>query len=186
MVNMKKVIKGIWSFLEVIILIYVVIMTLFFLNKNRFGFTEIGNRVFVSVDKDIAKEVSGSKNLDLIIIRKGKEIDNKKDTFYYSSLKDRYVVKKGKVTVDNNNAYYANDSLISSERVIGNKYLKIPLIGGFLRAIEDKLGFIAFVFLPIFLVFIYQVYDFVISSKKEHRKAIEIVANEEIVDDEII
>ena len=183
---MKKVIKGIWSFLEVIILIYVVIMTLFFLNKNRFGFTEIGNRVFVSVDKDIAKEVSGSKNLDLIIIRKGKEIDNKKDTFYYSSLKDRYVVKKGKVTVDNNNAYYVNDSLISSERVIGNKYLKIPLIGVFLRAIEDKLGFIAFVFLPIFLVFIYQVYDFVISSKEEHRKAIEMVANEEIVDDEII
>lgn len=184
---MKKVIKGIWMFLEVIILIYVVIITLFFLNKNRFGFTEIGKSVFVSVDKDIVKEVSGSKNLDLLIIRKGKEIDSEKDVFYYSSLKDRFVVKKGRIVVDNNNnAYYVNNSLMSSERVIGNNCIRIPLIGGFLRAIENKIGFIIFIFLPIFLVFIYQVYDFVISSKEEHMKAIEIVANEEIVDDEII
>ena len=121
---MKKVIKITWNVLQVLILIYVVIMTLFFLNKNRFGYTEIGNRVYVNVDKEISKEINNMKSNDLLVIRKNKEIDNDKNTYYYSSSVDKYIVKEGKITVDKNNAYYVDNSLISSERIIGSDSFK--------------------------------------------------------------
>lgn len=182
---MKKVIKIVWNVLQVLILIYVVIMTLFFLNKNRFGFTEIGNRVYINVDKEISKEINNMKSNDLLVIRKNKEIDNDKNTYYYSSSVDRYIVKEGKVTVDKNNAYYVDSSLISSERIIGNDSFRIPLVGGFLQIIENKVGFIIFVFLPIFLVFIYQVYQFITDTNKEKKKIIEST-QKNYIDDEII
>ena len=115
MVNMKKVIKGIWNVVEVLIMFYVVIMTVFFLNKNRFGFTEIGKSVYVSVDKETAKELSGTKNFDLFIIKKDNNIEGKSKAYYYSSSKDNYVVKEGVISVDKNNAFHVNDILISSE-----------------------------------------------------------------------
>ena len=186
MVDMKKVIKGIWNVVEVLIMIYVVIMTVFFLNKNRFGFTEIGKSVYVSVDRETAKELSGTKNFDLFIIKKDNNIDGKSKAYYYSSSKDNYVVKEGVVSVDNNNAFHVNDTLISSERVIGKKGMKIPLVGGFLRLIENKVGFIVFVFLPIFLVFIFRVYEFISYSKKEQIIAADSISDNCIKDDEII
>lgn len=182
---MKKVIKITWNVLQVLILIYVVIMTLFFLNKNRFGYTEIGNRVYVNVDKEISKEINNMKSNDLLVIRKNKEIDNDKNTYYYSSSVDKYIVKEGKITVDKNNAYYVDNSLISSERIIGSDSFRIPLVGGFLQIIENKVGFVIFVFLPIFLVFIYQVHEFITDSNKEKKKVIESTQNN-YIDDEII
>ena len=183
---MKKIIKGILNVVEVLIMIYVIVMTVFFLNKNRFGFTEIGKSVYVSVDKDAAKELSGTKNLDLLIIKKDNSIDNKKKTYYYSSSKDNYIVKEDYVSVDSNNAYHVNDILISSERVIGNKGITIPLVGGFLRVIENKIGFIVFVFLPIFLVFLYRTYEFITYSKSTQKKVTYSISDNCIKDDEII
>lgn len=183
---MKKVLKGIWNIVEVLIMIYVVVMTVFFLNKNRFGFTEIGKSVYVSIDKETTKNLSGTKNMDLFIIKKDNNIGSKSKAYYYSSSKDNYVVKEGIVSVDNNNAYHVNDILISSERIIGMKGMKIPLIGGFLRLIENKIGFIVFVFLPIFLVFIFRVYEFISYSKSEQIKVTDSILDDCIKDDEII
>ena len=81
-VYVKKTLKKIWGFFEIIIIIYVIFMTLIFLSKNKFGYTEIGRKVFVSVDKnDIVKKV---KKNDLLIITDNKKISKNNVTYYYS------------------------------------------------------------------------------------------------------
>ena len=60
---------------------------------------------------------------------------------------------------------------------------KVPLLGGFLKIVESKLGFLLLVFLPIFFVFIYQVYEFVLYLKFERNK---MFSSSNKIDDEII
>ena len=77
----------------------------------------------------------------------------------------------------------SNESNIKNDgRIIGNSSVRIPLLGGYLEFLHSKVGFLLFVFLPVFLVFSYQVYIFIIDSKKEQKKILKNSA----VDDEII
>ena len=179
-VYVKKTLKKIWGFFEIIIIIYVIFMTLIFLSKNKFGYTEIGRKVFVSVDKnDIVKKV---KKNDLLIITDNKKISKNNVTYYYSVSKDEYVVDSEKITYQNN-SFFSNGVLITKDRIIGDRMFKIPLLGGFLKIVESKLGFLLLVFLPIFFVFIYQVYEFVLYLKFERNK---MFSSSNKIDDEII
>ena len=174
---MKKVLKRIWNVLEVIIIIYVIFMTLLFLNKNKYGFSEIGNFVFVNVDSDIEKMDTSVKKNDLLIIKKN---DNNTDNFYYyySVYKGKYIVKRSDLDFDK-----LNESNIKNDgRVIGNSSIRVPLLGGYLEFLHSKVGFLLFVFFPVFLVFSYQVYVFIIDSKTEQKK----ILKKTVVDDEII
>lgn len=176
-VFMKIVIKRIWNVLEVIILIYVVCMTVFFLDKNKYGFTDVGNRVIVSVDKDIAKTIPSLKKNDLLIIKKNTKVDSG-EAYYYSVYNEKYVIMYNDLDNDKLNS----KNIIKDHRIIGNSSIRIPLIGGYLNFVHSKVGFILCVFLPVFLVFIYQVYLFVADSKKERKEMLE-KAN---MDEEII
>lgn len=173
---MKKILKRIWNVLEVIIIVYVVFMTLLFLNKNKYGFSEIGNLVFVNVDSDTEKTDTSVKKNDLLIIKKNNNSTN--NFYYYSVYKGKYIVKRSDLDLNK-----SNESNIKNDgRVIGNSSVRVPLIGGYLEFLHSKVGFLLFVFLPVFLVFSYQVYIFIIDSKKEQKK----ILKNSVVDDEII
>ena len=173
---MKKILKRIWNVLEVIIIVYVVFMTLLFLNKNKYGFSEIGNLVFVNVDSDTEKVDTSVKNNDLLIIKKNNNSTN--NFYYYSVYKGKYIVKRSDLDLNK-----SNESNIKNDgRIIGNSSVRIPLLGGYLEFLHSKVGFLLFVFLPVFLVFSYQVYIFIIDSKKEQKK----ILKNSVVDDEII
>ena len=173
---MKKILKKIWNVLEVIIIVYVVFMTLLFLNKNKYGFSEIGNLVFVNVDSDTEKVDTSVKKNDLLIIKKNNNSTN--NFYYYSVYKGKYIVKRSDLDLNK-----SNESNIKNDgRIIGNSSVRIPLLGGYLEFLHSKVGFLLFVFLPVFLVFSYQVYIFIIDSKKEQKKILKNSA----VDDEII
>ena len=173
---MKKILKRIWNVLEVIIIVYVVFMTLLFLNKNKYGFSEIGNLVFVNVDSDTEKVDTSVKKNDLLIIKKNNNSIN--NFYYYSVYKGKYIVKRSDLDLNK-----SNESNIKNDgRIIGNSSVRIPLLGGYLEFLHSKVGFLLFVFLPVFLVFSYQVYIFIIDSKKEQKKILKNSA----VDDEII
>lgn len=173
---MKKILKRIWNILEVIIVIYVIFMTLLFLNKNKYGFSEVGNLVFVNVDSDTEKDDTSLKKNDLLIIKKNNDSTN--NFYYYSVYKGKYIVKRSDLDLNK-----SNESNIKNDgRIIGNSSVRIPLLGGYLEFLHSKVGFLLFVFLPVFLVFSYQVYIFIIDSKKEQKK----ILKNSVVDDEII
>ena len=176
---MKKVVKRIWSVLEVIIMIYVVFMTLLFLNKNKYGFTEIGNCVLVSVDGDIEKTVESSKKMDLLILEKNSNKNDYNDkVYYYSVYGEKYIIKYGSLKDEK----LSGTNIINDGRVIGTKSRSVPLLGFYLKIVHSKIGFLLFVFLPVFMVFIYQVYEFINDSKNENKK----IMNKAVVDEEII
>ena len=173
---MKKVLKRIWNVLEVIIIVYVVFMTLLFLNKNKYGFSEVGNLVFVNIDSDIEKMDTSVKKNDLLIIKKNNNSTN--NFYYYSVYKGKYIIKRSDLDLNKSN----ESNIKNDERVIGNSSLRIPLLGGYLEFLHSKVGFILFVFLPVFLVFSYHVYVFIIDSKKEQKN----ILKKTVIDDEII
>ena len=174
---MIKVVKKIWNVVEVVIIVYVVMMTILFLNKNSYGFTEVGKYVFANYDSSL----TNMNEYKLLIIKKSKELKDGDLVYYYSINKEKYIVEDDTLVIKNDE-YYLDDVLVERERIIGSKATEVPVIGRFLMVIESKIGFILLVLLPILLVFIYQVYEFVIDSKEERKKVLESA----LIDDEII
>ena len=54
---MKNFLKGIWGVLEVLIIIFVIVITSCILCRNKYGYTQFGDYTVVTVDKVIAKHL---------------------------------------------------------------------------------------------------------------------------------
>lgn len=177
---MKNVLKSVWSFIEVIIVVYVIFVTSCILMRNDYGYTQFGKYTFVTISESNAKFFKDYEEGDLLIVRGQKFNINEGDViYYYLSLDDKYLVRQGvvasKVEDEYSALYTLNDndkSSVSSSRVIG-KYVSVKKgAGRALEVLESRFGFLFLVLLPIMIVFIYQVYQLV------------VVARYEVVDDE--
>lgn len=173
--RMKKVFHWVWSILEVIIIIYVIIMTAYILNKNKFGYTQFGNYTFHSISLFDEKNVQNTKNGDLLVVRNSNDIKEGDVIYYYAPYNESYILRTDVVIAmqsDDYSSLYTVDHggavTISSNRVIG-KYAKIyHSLGSIIAVLESRIGFLFLVLLPIMIVFIYQVYEFVIILRYEN------------------
>ena len=177
---MKNVFKNFWSFIEVIIVVYVIFVTSCILMRNDYGYTQFGKYTFVTISDSNSRFFKDYEEGDLLIVRGQKFNINEGDViYYYLSLDDKYLVRQGvvasKVEDEYSALYTLNDndkSSVSSSRVIG-KYVSVKKgAGRALEVLESRFGFLFLVLLPIMIVFIYQVYQLV------------VVARYEVVDDE--
>lgn len=182
---MKNVLKGIWSFVESIIVIFVIFITSCILCRNDYGYTQFGNYTFVTINEQNVKFFKDYNDGDLLIIRGQKFNINPGDViYYYLSYDKKYLVKQDVVTSktedDYSALYYLNDesnSSVASNRVIG-KYVSVQKgMGRVLEVLESRIGFLFLVLLPILIVFIYQVYQLVVVTKYE------VVEDDEDIDD---
>lgn len=178
-----RVLKRIWQVLEVIIFIYVIFMTILFLGKNKYGFTQLGKSVLVNVDSYMSHNVHNVKKGDLLIIKDNGKL-KKRDIFYFYYVNnDKYSIKSEKLEKVKSDIYIAdNGHSVSSSRFIGNKGFSIPLLGFYLAIVESRVGFILLVFLPIFLVFMYQIYEFIFDIRKNNK----MIESNKKVDSEVI
>lgn len=189
---MKKVLKITWSILQVLIIVYVILITSLLFFENKYGFSQFGNTVIHNVNKLDTKNISGVKDGDLLIIKHKEKLEVGDIAYYYAVHNDKYIIvtdKVVKVRRDRDNYLYTIDRdtpvTISSTRVIGNKIKNYHGIGRVLRVVESRTGFIFFVLLPIMIVFIYQVYQFLKILRYE--KVVELAEkNESVLDDEIL
>lgn len=160
--SMKKKLGIIWNIIQVVIIIFVILVTIFVLCKNKYGYTEIANYNFSYTDKN-----------ELLIIKKTDSIKEKDNIYYYDVYKNKYVIRNDKVTKIENSKYYISESTsIEKNKIIGKSDKTIPVLGKLLSFLESKLGFILFVIIPLVIIFIYQIFKFV-STVKEERKEIE-------------
>ena len=153
---MKKTLRIIWNIIQVIIIIYVIVVTTLMFLSNDYGYTEVGNYVFNDTDKG-----------DLLLIKKTKDIKENDTIYYYSTENNKYIITSNKVISidkDNENSLYkVENDTISSSKLIGKKTTKIKLLGTILNTLESRVGFLFGVLLPILIVFVYQVYEFIVS-----------------------
>lgn len=170
---MRKVLNWVWSFVEVIIIIYVVLVTMFVLCKNKYGYTQFGDYSFANIDLIAEKNVKDTKKGDLLVVKNSNDIHKGDLIYYYAVLNDNYIVRSAVVAdvkEDDYSALYtvslSNTTInVASSRVLGKYSTVYNNLGSILSVLESRVGFLLLVFLPIMVVFIYQVYEFIIMLK---------------------
>lgn len=171
---MKNVLKGLWGFVEVIIIIYVICITAFLLCKNNYGFTQIGDMTFITIDEEVINYLPEAKENDLLLVRADSSDIEVGDTiYYYDTENSMYVVKSAHVktiqTSDSGMGVYTLDdseeSTIATTRAIGKYSTTYKTIGGILDILQSRLGFLLLVILPILLIFMYQIYALIVVIK---------------------
>ena len=189
---MRKALRTIWNILQVFIIIYVILVTSLLFFENKYGFSQFGDYVIHNVNKLDTKNISGIKDGDLLIIKNKNKLKVGDTAYYYAVYNDKYVIASDKVVRVRKDVdkylYTLNENspiIISDSRVIGNKINTYPFIGKILGVFESRIGFIFFVLLPIMVVFVYQLYQFLLMLKYE--KIVEMAETESAyVDDEIL
>ncbi len=172
---MKRILRWIWGVLEVFIIIYAIFITSCILCRNKYGFTQFNKMTFVTITEENQKYLPDYQVDDLLIVREQKTNLNVGDVvYYYMTVNEEYIVRSGVIsskTEDDYNAMYVlNDTdktTVPATRVLGKFSTSYSSVGGVLDFLESQIGFLFFVLLPIMIVFIYQVYQFVIVLRYE-------------------
>lgn len=179
---MRKVLNWVWSFVEVIIIIYVVLVTMFVLCKNKYGYTQFGDYSFANIDLIAEKNVKDTKKGDLLVVKNSNDIHKGDLIYYYAVLNDNYIVRSAVVSdvkEDDYSALYtvslSNTTInVASSRVLGKYSIVYNNLGSILSVLESRVGFLLLVLLPIMVVFIYQVYEFIIMLKYDENLVNEV------------
>ena len=162
----KSIILGI---LMVVYFSFVIAMTVLLLNFNDYGVTEFGSTSLIIINDEISND--NYKKGDLVITKKQKidKLQLGEDIFAYK------VDAKGNVSIDlgklgniypeENTISFENGSNFSMEYVAGVPTKIHSKIGTPLAVIESKWGFLFIVLIPVFLIFIYEVYALIIEIK---------------------
>lgn len=189
---LKKLFQFMWDLVEVLIIIYVIFVTTCILSKNRYGYTNLFGYTLVSVHQEDEAYIKDSKAGNLLVVKNDGNINkNQYVYYYYADVADpnneKYVVRGAFVTdtikSDGGELYSLKDKedpKISKARVLGNYSNQYAVIGGVLEFLETRLGFLFCVLLPIMIVFVYQIYEFVVILNYD--KADKIRKSEEEID----
>ena len=181
-----------WDLVEVLIIIYVIFVTTCILSKNRYGYTNLFGYTLVSVHQEDEAYIKDSKAGNLLVVKNDGNVNkNQYVYYYYADVADpnneKYVVRGAFVTDtikgDGGELYSLKDKedpKISKARVLGNYSNQYAVIGGVLEFLETRLGFLFCVLLPIMIVFVYQIYEFVVILNYD--KADKIRKSEEEID----
>ena len=168
---MKKKLSIIWSIIQVIIIIFVVLVTVFVLCKNKYGYTEIANYNFSYISNEDTKYLKNTKKSDLLLVKKDNSIKQGDNIYYYDIYKNKYTIRQANIIKIDETSYYISESYsIEKDKIIGKEYKTVPKLGGILSFLETKLGFILCIIFPLIIIFIYQIYKFISTIKEEKQQ----------------
>lgn len=172
---MKKVLKILVGFLELVIIAYAVVVIMIMLSYNKFGYTEIGDNTYVSVVDENKSELGDFDVGDLIKIKKTNydQINVGDHIFYYATADNQYIVVQDTVIEKEGSSREAvykfehNSNIIPSERIIGTLDKNYTKKGKLYELLTSTVGFLLLVILPVLVIFIYQVYKFILLIKED-------------------
>ena len=173
---MKKIGKIILKVIEVIIILYVILMSTVLLCRNKFGYTQFGEKTIVTMGHKDTKYLEGFDKKDLLVFKEVDFEDTKigDEIYYYAVKNDQYIILKGTITNktgEYKDAVYsikeAKTKEISDEKVLGKLDKTYNNVGQILFFLSSRIGFLIFVLLPILVLFIYEIYDFIMDLKYE-------------------
>lgn len=183
---LKKIWNVVWSVIEFVVIVYVIIMTTILLSKNKFGYTQFGKYTIASIDELGERSIKDVHDGDLLVVKMTNDIKKGDLIYYYAVYDDTYIIRSDVVTdVENDdlNKVYTIDrdglSIILESRVLGKKSKTYANYGAILNTIESRIGFLFLVLLPILIIFIYQVYEFIVILKYESNEDGKITKNDD-------
>ena len=182
---MKKLGKIILGVLETVVICYTIAITACLICVNEYGYTQLGNYTIVQATKAEEKLLNDVKSGDLLIIKKGNNIVTSNIVYYYSVTNEQYFIKSAPIKAIKDEGYgrlYTLDiknieeiNTINEKKLIGN-YISIHRgIGKVLDVLESRVGFLLLVLLPIMIIFIFHVYNFVVLLKYDQPEPVEVL-----------
>ncbi len=178
---MKNFLKIIGVIILVPYIIIAIALTVFLLNYNDYGVTEIGGKTLINVNDDALAPTY--KKGDLIVVKNQKpdEINANDYIFFYERNQEKKtviinlakVISKRKINDTETTFKLEGDVDYSSEFVIGtNKDVKVyNSLGSIVSALESRWVFLFFIIVPLLFIFLYEIYEFVIEVKKNMKEA---------------
>ena len=178
---MKKFLKIVGVVILVPYVLVALVITIFLLNYNQYGVTEIGGKTLIIVDDDALNP--SYKKGDLIVVKKAnsEEINAGDYIFFYEQSREKKtviinlgrVISKKKVNEVETTYKLEGDVDYSSEFVIGttNDAKVYSSLGSVIAALELRWVFLLFIIIPLLFIFLYEIYEFVIEVKKNMKEA---------------
>lgn len=172
---MKKGLKIVIGVLLIPYLIVAIFLTVCLLNYNDYNVTVFNNKSLIII-RDSSLEPTYKKN-DLVVIEKKNisDLKNGDEIFFYRKNKGNQIeVNLAKVeevkpiTDDEGTIVVEGDHPIINKFYIGaSADSKIYSgIGGVLATLESRWGYLFIIVLPILLIFLYEIYAFILEIKK--------------------
>ncbi|MBQ6404518.1 MAG: hypothetical protein IJJ63_00560 [Bacilli bacterium] len=178
---MKKFGRLVWSIFEVIIIVYVIAITAFILCRNKYGYTQFGDYTFDNVSLIDERNITTAKKGDLLVIKNSNDFKVGDVIYYYAAYNENYVVRSDVILKIDDDGYTSlftikrgdDEITVVDTRIIGKYTSTYKGLGAFLDVVESRVGFLFLVLLPIMIVFIYQVYEFVMIIRYERVDEVE-------------
>lgn len=173
---MKKLGKIILKVIEFVIILYVILISTVLLCRNKYGYTQFGERTIVTMGQKDTKYLKEFDQKDLVVFQAVdfEEASVGDEIYYYAIENEKYVIQKGTISDKSgeaSDAIYtiaeAETKEISDDKVLGKLDNVYHNIGQVLFFLSSRIGFLIFVLLPILVLFIYEIYDFVMDIKYE-------------------
>ena len=175
---MSNTLKSIGKILLIIFIVIYLLVELFLaiclLNYNDYRITTFGNKSLLLLDEDLDKNY---KKNDLVVVTKGdgSEVSIGNSIFFYNPG-ENFTVNYAEVTdiVPHSNKTYTfkigNTHNVYMDYYIGKNTKVYKRIGGVMRFLESKWGFLLLIVLPTMIAVIYEFYAIIveiIEFKKE-------------------
>lgn len=178
---MKKFGRLVWSIFEVIIIVYVIAITAFILCRNKYGYTQFGDYTFDNVSLIDERNITTAKKGDLLVIKNSNDFKVGDVIYYYAAYNENYIVRSDVILKIDDDGYTSlftikrgdDEITVVDTRIIGKYTSTYKGLGAFLDVVESRVGFLFLVLLPIMIVFIYQVYEFVMIIRYERVDEVE-------------
>ena len=172
---MKKGLNILVGLVELLIIVYAVFVIVIMLSFNDKGYTEINGKTYVAVDDTNIAELKNYQVDDLVAVNNlnYNDINVGDSIFYYATYDKHYIVIEDTVTNkdgSNREAVYNfenNKSLVTSEQIIGKLDKVYTGKAKIYNLLTTRYGFLLLVILPVLLIFIYQIYKFVLLLKED-------------------
>ena len=161
---------------EAVLILYVIFITTILLCTNEHGFTEISGKTYIIVDKNTIDQLTNYKLNDIIEVEEAKYNDiNEGDiVFFYDTLNEKYIARVDRVVSKSGNneaALYlleAKGNSVNNKQLIGEPTGRVfHGVGGVIKVLKSTAGFLFLVILPIFVLFVYQIYRTIVLIKDE-------------------
>lgn len=147
---MKKVILRVFL---IIYILFIVLTTLLLLKQNEYKVSIIKSKSVFVLNNDLY--VSKLKNKYEV-----------NDGIYYADKRGKIYNSKI-IAINNSNYILDNNESITKKNIIGTKdYFKLPLIGLLYKVFTMKYVYLLVVILPIFICFIYEIYQIIKEIKR--------------------
>ena len=173
-----KVIKKIFlGIIGVIFFVFAVTMSIFLLNRNKFGVTEFNNTSYLAIKEKLAYDNYQKGDLVLVEKKKIKNINPGVEIFIYqvdsTGVVSIDVGIIGATDLEANNVSFEGGATYAMEFIMGEASKVYKNVGTYLSIIQSTWGFLFMIVVPCFLIFIHQIYVLVVEVKygKEEAKA---------------